>query len=50
MKFYPNRFLNVRFLYAGFYCIQKSNYIIFKNRQTGRDELTLSIETDGFKS
>ena len=20
MKFYPNRFLNVRFLYAGFYC------------------------------
>ena len=22
MKFKPNRFLNVRFLYAGFYCIR----------------------------
>ena len=28
--------------------IQKSNYIIFKPRQR-RDELTLSIEMDGFK-
>ena len=30
------------------YNIQKSNYIIFKPRQR-RDELTLSIEMDGFK-
>ena len=28
MKFWPNRFLNVRFLYAGFYCIVMSRALL----------------------
>ena len=38
MKFKPNRFLNVRFLYAGFYC-NHSNLVDLP-------KLTLTTETE----